>query len=202
MAIAGSPKVAAHARAGPRDGFLAARATRTTTASVPDAGRGRLRLRRSDAHLLVGIWVVAFTVRVVPVLLGGGLWGVLGYDDGVYFGGSIALLEGALPYRDYLLLHPPGIVVALAPLAALGGVTSDPDAFAAARAVSMGVGATSAVLVALVAGRYDRTAGLVAGSIYALWSSASHGERTTDLHAVENALALLGLLVLSEPGRV
>jgi hypothetical protein len=38
---------------------------------------------RSDWLLLAGIVIVAFLVRAVPVLRGGGLDGFLGYDDGV-----------------------------------------------------------------------------------------------------------------------
>ena len=54
---------------------------------------------------------VALAVRRVPVLRGGGLFGTMAYDDGVYFGSAIALLDGRVPYRDFLLLHPPGILV-------------------------------------------------------------------------------------------
>ena len=47
-----------------------------------------------DVGALLLILVLAFLVRLVPVLAGGGLTGLLGYDDGVYFGGAIALEQG------------------------------------------------------------------------------------------------------------
>ncbi len=34
-----------------------------------------------------------------------------GYDDGVYLGAAIRFVNGVLPYRDFALLHPPGIVL-------------------------------------------------------------------------------------------
>lgn len=157
---------------------------------------------RFDVRLLVGLALAAFAVRAIPVLIGGGLYGLQGYDDGVYFGAATALVHGVLPYRDVLLLHPPGMVVLLTPFAWLGTLIGDGNAFAAARTSSMALGALNAVLVALVAGRYGRAAGLTAGGLYAVWSTASNFERATDLHAPQNMLLLISLLVLTRPGRV
>ncbi len=144
------------------------------------------------------IALVALAARLAPVLRGGGLTGVLAYDDGVYYSASDALLAGRLPYRDYLLLHPPGITLVLAPFAALGRlVGEDPVGLAAGRLAFMLVGATSAVLVWAVARRVSARAGLVAGLFYAVWQPAAYAERTTLLEPLVNlgllaALALLG----------
>src|SRR4051794_7531464 len=151
---------------------------------------------------LTVIGVVAFAVRIVPVLRGGGVHGLLAYDDGVYYAAAAAFVHGLLPYRDFLLLHPPGIVVLLSPFAALGTVFGDPSAFALARAAVPLLGAANAVLVALIAGRYGRPAGIVAGALYAVWVTAAGVERTTDLHGPQNAFLLLGLFALSRPGRI
>jgi alpha-1,2-mannosyltransferase len=108
--------------------------------------------------------VVALVARLAPVLRGGGLTGVLAYDDGVYYTASDALLSGRLPYRDYVLLHPPGITLVLAPFAAFGRIAGDPEGMATARVAFMLVGALGAVLVWRIAGRVSPRAGLVAGS--------------------------------------
>jgi alpha-1,2-mannosyltransferase len=175
--------------------------------SGPGAGHSLITRRspRGDVsarHLLLPLAVGAFLLRAVPVLVGGGLLGLHGYDDGVYFGGAIALVEGAIPYRDFLLLHPPGMLVGLPPFAMLGHLTGDPAAFAVGRVAIMLLGAANAVLVALVASRYDRLAGLTAGALYAVWTTASNVERTTDLHGPQNTLLLLGLLALAGRGRI
>jgi len=179
---------------GPQESGRGAHHSLVTRASPP-------RDRR-DTHLLIAPAVGAFLIRVVPVLAGGGLVGLHGYDDGVYFGGAIALVEGTIPYRDFLLLHPPGMVVGLTPFAMLGHVAGDPAAFAVGRVAIMLLGAANAVLVALVASRYDRLAGFTAGALYAVWTTASNVERTTDLHGPQNMLLLLGLLALARPGRI
>ena len=60
---------------------------------------------------------VALAVRLAMVLRGAGLGGMFGYDDGVYFSAAGSVSWGRLLYRDFVLLHPPGIVWALLPFA-------------------------------------------------------------------------------------
>jgi alpha-1,2-mannosyltransferase len=177
------------------------------TAGHPGRSLGGLPSRplgrdRIDLVLLGVLALVAFVTRAVPILFRGGLEGLHGYDDGVYFAAAIAFVNGTLPYRDFLLLHPPGIVLALSPFAWIGGVVGDPAGFAAARVAMMALGAFNAVLVALVAGRYGRVAGFVAGGIYAVWSTASIPERSTDLHVIQNTMLLVALLVVGRSGRI
>ena len=42
------------------------------------------------------------------------------YDDGVYLGAAIRFVSGVLPYRDFVFVQPPGIVVLMSPVALLG----------------------------------------------------------------------------------
>ena len=98
------------------------------------------RSSRSDLAILAGVVGLAFLVRLLPVLRGVGLFGMIDYDDGVYFGSASALIHGLIPYRDFLLLHPPGILYVLAPFAALGNVVGDATAFAVARVAFMLLG--------------------------------------------------------------
>jgi alpha-1,2-mannosyltransferase len=171
-------------------------------ASSPGISSSPRSSDRLSLRSLAAIGLLAFVVRLVPVLIGGGLLGIHGYDDGVYMGSAIALLHGVIPYRDFLLLHPPGIVFSLVPFAAVGVIVGDPTAFAIARVVTMAIGSFSAILVALIAGRHSHISGLTAGVLYAVWTTASNAERSTDLHAVQNAVVLAGLLVLIQPGRI
>jgi hypothetical protein len=155
------------------------------------------------AWQLAAIAVVAFLVRLVPLLRGAGLFGIVDDDDGVYMGSAIALVHGRVPYRDFLLLHPPGIVILLSPLAAIGTALGDPAAFAAARVAFMALGGLNAVLVALVASRagLGRVAALCGAALYAVWEVPANVERTTWLIAPQNTLLLLALLVLGAPNR-
>ena len=144
----------------------------------------------------MGLAVVAFLLRLVPVLLGGGLTGRLGFDDTVYFSEAIAFVEGRLPYRDFNSLHPPGIFYLLSPFAALSAVTGESTAFAAARVGFMVLGAVNTVLVALVARQAGRAAAVCAALLYAVWVVPAQWERTTYLIAPQGTLLLVALLLL------
>ena len=154
---------------------------------------------RTDLVLLAGLIGLAFLIRLVPVLRGGGLYSLIDYDDGVYFGSAVALVHGRIPYRDFLLLHPPGILYVLVPFAALGGIVGDATAFAAARFGFMVLGALNTGLVVLLASRLGRRAAVFAGLLYAVWQVAANVERTTWLIAPQNFLLLLALLALAGP---
>jgi alpha-1,2-mannosyltransferase len=181
---------------------MAAGIRTATHGDAPMAGLGPAwkPQARSDWLLIGGIVAVAFLVRAVPVLRGGGLDGHLGYDDGVYFGAAVALVNGVLPYRDFLLLHPPGIAVLLSPFALLGGATDDATGFALARLAFMAIGAINAGLVVLAAGRYGRRAAVLGGLLYAVWFAAVRVERTTDLLGPQTALLLISVLLIWSGG--
>jgi alpha-1,2-mannosyltransferase len=131
----------------------------------------------------VAIGVLAFVVRLLSALHSGGLDAVFGYDEGVYFGASTSFVSGLMPYRDFLLVHPPGSLVFLAPFAQLGKVTSEPTGWMVARLAIMVIGAANAVLLYTIARRASVVAGLVAGGLYAVWGPVVHVERTTMLEA-------------------
>jgi hypothetical protein len=141
------------------------------------------------------VFAVALLARLLPAVLNGGLrtWGT--YDDGVYFAGADALIHGRIPYGQFVLLHPPGVLVVLAPFAWLGSITSDGFGFVVARVAFMLIGAVNAVLAARIARRWGSRAALVAGLAYALSATAIYAERTVMLEGLGN-LCLLGALVL------
>jgi alpha-1,2-mannosyltransferase len=157
------------------------------------------RLTQRSWLVAIPVAILAFAFRLSPVLRGGGLFGLGDYDDGVYFSAAVGLVHGRLPYRDFLLLHPPGIVLALAPFAALGRVVGDADAFAVARVGWMALGALNAVLVVLIARRLGLWAAAAGGVFYALYYPAVYGEHTTQLEGLGTTFILIALLLLSAP---
>ncbi len=144
---------------------------------------------------LGAVFVLAVAVRLTAALRGGGLYGLGNYDDGVHFAAALGLVNGLLPYRDFLLLHPPGVVLALAPFAALSWWVGEPDAMAVARVSWMVLGGANAVLCGLVLKPLSRAAGLVAALFYALCFGAVYVEHTTLLEAPATTALLLGLVV-------
>jgi len=157
----------------------------------------RPALDRALLWQLAGLGVLAFLFRLVPVLLSGGLQGMIDYDDGVYMGTALALVRDKIVYRDFYMLHPPGIVYVLTPFAALSWVFSDATAFGAARLGFMVLGGVNTFLVGLVASRFGRTAALASAGLYAVWLVVAKVERSTWLVAPQNTLLLLALLVLA-----
>lgn len=144
-------------------------------------------------------------MRLIPVVAGGGLYGRGDYDDGVYFAAASGLVHGLLPYRDFLLLHPPGILLALAPFAALANGIGDPTAFAVARIGFMLLGAANAILVALVLRRLGLVAAFTGGLCYAVFLPAVRAEHSTLLEPIATTCLLVALILVlraAEPAAV
>ena len=147
------------------------------------------------------IGAIAFVVRLVPVLRGGGLFGMGNYDDGVYYAAATGIIHGRLPYRDFLLLHPPGVPLLLTPFALVAQLTSDSYGFALARVAWMLLGAANAVLI----WRILRPLGLV-GAIfgalsYAVFYPAVYADKSTLLESPATTALLVAILLLEPVSR-
>jgi hypothetical protein len=175
----------------------------TATAAAPaaagtsTAARGRL----GELPPVALVATVAFLLRLVPVLRGGGLFGRVSYDGSVYYGAAAGLARGLLPYRDFLLLHPPGVVLVLLPFAELGRMLGDARGMAVARVAFMLLGALNAVLVSRILRPQGPRAALVGGLFYAVFLPAVLIERTTTLEAVATLCLLASLWLLTRTAR-
>ncbi|WP_284668048.1 glycosyltransferase 87 family protein [Myxococcus sp. SDU36] len=154
--------------------------------------------------LLIGAG--AWLLRVAGFFHRGGALGYpVDYDEGVYFSAAALLTHGVLPYRDYFFVHPPGIVVLLGPLAALGGRVDAATAFSVVRGFIPLLGALSAVLCGrIVQSRWGTRAGVVAALVYALYPEAAATERGPFLEPALNLACLgtaWGLLRPADTGR-
>ncbi len=106
---------------------------------------------RTGRFSLVVVFSVAFALRLLVPLTSRGLVGNYSYDASVYYSAGAALVHGRMPYRDFTLLHPPGVVLSVAPAAWTGRLTSDHTGFALAMLQFAALGGASAVLVVVVA---------------------------------------------------
>lgn len=169
----------------------------TTSLSLRSADLG-LSPRR--ARLAIGLIAVsALALRLFPLLLHGGpLAYLINYDEGIYFSASALLMRAVLPYRDFLFVHPPGMLVLLAPITVLG----DPDAaFAATRYVATLVGAGNVALVGAVALRaFGPLGGVSAALLYATFPEAVREERGPFLEPVLNLFCLAMAWFWLRPG--
>src|SRR5580700_5726580 len=71
-------------------------------------------------------------------------------DISVWFGASIRLIHGALPYRDFDLVQPPGFTLLATPFAALSEWIGTRDALAVLRLGTQLLSAGSVILVGTV----------------------------------------------------
>jgi hypothetical protein len=153
------------------------------------------RLARGRIELVV--FLIALLARAAVLLTGGGLRGNLSYDGAVYYSAADALTFGRLPYRDFVLVHPPGSMLALTPFAVFGRITTDHRGFVLAVLATMVIGAINAVLVVRIARRMGlgRLAAAVGGSFYAVWSGSVASEYVVRLEPLGNLCLLVGLLL-------
>jgi alpha-1,2-mannosyltransferase len=168
-------------------------------AAVTRSANGPARDRR-PLIVAVAIAGFAFALRFGIVLFShGGPGGMYGYDAGVYYSASDALIHGRVPYRDFVFLHPPAIMLALSPFAALGRVTSDPTGYLIANLFFNVVAAVNAVLVWLIARRlgFGARSALLGGLFYAGWWGAISAEIGVRLEPLGSLLFLVALLLLA-----
>jgi alpha-1,2-mannosyltransferase len=90
---------------------------------------------------------LAFAVRLFTLTRPGFLTGISEYDDGVYLGAAIRLTQGALPYRDFAFVQPPGMLLLMTPAALVARATTTATALALARVLTV-VASTACVPLA------------------------------------------------------
>ena len=84
------------------------------------AARGAVRLDQvTPRAIAVGSAVLGLGLSLIWFFLPGNLFGMASYDAGVYFGVAVRLVDGVVPYRDFLFVQPPGIALLMAPFALL-----------------------------------------------------------------------------------
>ena len=144
----------------------------------------------------IAIFLFALLVRVISLFTAGGLDSVQGYDDGVYYSASAAFVHGLLPYKDFVLVHPPGILLILAPFIYFSHLTNDFIGLVSARFVFMLIGATSTALIYRIGKRFNQTAAVIAALIYAVWAPMVRVERTLYLEGIGSFALLIALYLL------
>jgi hypothetical protein len=106
-----------------------------------DAGLAGLRLfgyRLTPPGLAIIVaTALALALRLFTLTRSGFLTGVSEYDDGVYLGAAIRLTQGALPYRDFAFVQPPGMLLLMTPAALVARLTSTTAAIAFARVLTV-----------------------------------------------------------------
>ncbi len=147
------------------------------------------------------VFAVAVALRLVPLLTQHTLTGVLEYDDGVQFSAAAQLVAGHLPYRDFVFIQPPGVVLLLSPFTALAHWTGDTVAMAMARVVFITVAGANAALIAYLVRARGRAAALTGGLLYAVWQATVAAEHTLLLEPLLTFGVLTAMVLVEGPKR-
>jgi hypothetical protein len=141
----------------------------------------------------------ALGISAYQLTLPNPLWGVHGADDGVYLAPALPLVRGAVPYRDYAFVHPPGIAWLMTPLAVFGDTRY---AIAAARIVTAIVAGVNASLAAYALRANGRVAMLTAGLALAVFPLAVSADHTLTLDPYLVLFCLLGTVTMFGRGEL
>lgn len=153
-------------------------------------------------------WTSKKTVVVAVGLLSLGLslWNMLVpghpnfFDSGVYLAASVNLVRGILPYRDFVFVQPPGLLLLASPIAIFSRIFGTHDGLVLANLVNASVMAIDAGLLAWLVRHRGRSAMLIAGVGLATLPVTTFESSAFKLEPFLILFVLLGLLtVLPQP---
>lgn len=168
--------------------------------SGPTAG-GRIPISATGAIIAVAV-AVALALRIFQLTRPGFLLGVTEYDDGPYFGSAVRLLTGSLPYRDFVLVQPPGITLLMVPAALVGKVTGTAVALAIGRVLTVLASSAGVLLVGLLVRHRGALATLLACGILAFYPNSVAASHTVLVEPWLATFCLLGLVVIFDRDRL
>jgi alpha-1,2-mannosyltransferase len=148
--------------------------------------------------IIAAATLLALALRIYQLTRPGYLLGVTEYDDGVYFGSAVRLVYGLGPYKDFVLVQPPGIVLLMAPLGLLAKATGTASAFAAARVLTACAGAAAVPLTGWLVRRRGVLAVTLACGLLAVYPSGITAAHTVLLEPWLVLFCLLGAVVAFE----
>jgi alpha-1,2-mannosyltransferase len=175
-----------------------------TMTRAPEAGvpLGRIETSRL-AYAVIAICTAAGALlRLYQVTRPGYLLGVTEYDDGVMFGDALRLVGGVIPYRDFVVLQPPGSFLLMAPVALLAKVTGTAWGLAIARLLTVAADSACIALVGLLVRHRGPVAAGIACGIYAVYPDALVAAHTFLLEPWVNLFCLIGALAVFDGDRI
>jgi hypothetical protein len=150
----------------------------------------RLDDRKSTVVIVVAA-VLAAGVTLYQLTRPGFLFGIAP-DISAWLGGSIRLVHGALPYRDFDLTQPPGFALLATPFAFLSEVIGTRDALAVLRLCTPLLAAGNVLLVGKLVRHRGYAALIVACGVMAFFPAELYAIRSGLLEPVVDFFCLAG----------
>lgn len=152
--------------------------------------------------VMLTLTALALAIRLFTLTRSGYMTGVTEYDDGVYLGGAIRLLQGAIPYRDFAYVQPPGILLLMVPVALLTKITTTTHAMAAARLLTAAASAAAVPLAGSLVRHRGTLVTLVTCAMLAIYPDDLTTAHTLILEPWMNLLALIAVCLAFRRGRL
>jgi alpha-1,2-mannosyltransferase len=177
---------------------------RTAVAHAPEGGtrQGRVETPRLVYGVIAVCTGLALCLRLFQLSRPGYLLGVTEYDDGALFGNAVRLVSGAVPYRDFAVVQPPGSIVVMAPVALVAKVTGTAWGLGVARLLTVAADTACVALLGLLVRHRGALAAGVACGVYAVYRDALVASHTLLLEPWLNLFCLIGALLVFDGDRM
>ena len=152
--------------------------------------------------VIVAATLLALGLRGFQIFRPGHLLGVGDYDDGADFGSALRLIRGVLPYRDFILVQPPGIVLLMIPAAALSPLTGTAGAIAVARILTVAASVAAVVLGGLLVRHRGVFATIVTCGVIAIYPGSVQAAHTVMLEPWLTVFCLAGAVAVFDGDRL
>jgi hypothetical protein len=150
---------------------------------------------------IIGTGLIALALRLWFLFVPG-LMSVTQFDDGPYFGSAVRLIHGALPYRDYAFVQPPGITELMSPAALESYLGGTAWALVIARFLCVFAGTAAVVLAGFLVRHRGALAVLLTGGIIAIYPAAAASSRTVLLEPWLVLFCLAGAVAVFDGDRL
>lgn len=152
--------------------------------------------------IIVATSLLAVGLRWYELSRPGYLFGILGYDDGADVASAIRLIHGWVPYRDFVVVYPPGITLLMAPVAWATSSTGTVTTMAAARVATALASAAGVPLTGLLVRHRGALATMVACGVLAVFPDSLLAARTVLLEPWLVLFCLLGMVAVFDRDRL
>ncbi len=146
--------------------------------------------------------LLAVGLRLYDLSRPGILLGINEYDDGADFGSAIRLVHGAMPYRDFVMVQPPGITLLMYPVALATKAMGADIGMAVARVITALAGAAAVPVAGLLTRHRGLFATLVTCGVLAIFPDSILAARTVLLEPWLVLFCLLGALVIFDGDQI
>ena len=152
---------------------------------------------------IIIITLVALILRVYyQYTRPGFLLGVTEYDDGPYFGSAVRLVHGSMPYKDFILVQPPGITLLMSPAGLLTYWTGTAWGLAIGRILTVLAGTAGVALAGLLVRHRGLLAVLLTCGIVAVYSDGVAAAHTVLVEPWLVLFCLAGAVTVFDGDRI